>query len=176
MERAQEKHKDRSWSTTTTFVDNIYVMWNQLLGLLTVFNGFHGKLYYDYSSCCITNRSTALDQNGHDLSSRGYPKLTFLDINRPIETISNLIDHVSKRLRTVKISSVHYVKTVINYVKDLLKLGKVKQFLQQYNVTEMTDKLTDTLNLEAIATPHCDKYILCEINSHDPNNMLRRRL
>uniref|UniRef100_A0A182JFL4 Uncharacterized protein n=1 Tax=Anopheles atroparvus TaxID=41427 RepID=A0A182JFL4_ANOAO len=39
-------------------------------GLLTVFKGFHGKLYYDYSSCCITNRSTALDQNGHDLPSR----------------------------------------------------------------------------------------------------------
>uniref|UniRef100_A0A182IP29 Uncharacterized protein n=1 Tax=Anopheles atroparvus TaxID=41427 RepID=A0A182IP29_ANOAO len=120
------------------------------------------------------------------LQSQGYPKQTFLDINRPSETISNLIDHVAKRHLAVKISSVQYVKPAVNYVKDLLKLGKAKQFLQQYNVTEMTDKLTDTLNLEviepvlkvhrayrqAIANPHCDKYILCEINSHDPNEKL----
>ncbi|XP_058116238.1 uncharacterized protein LOC131287884 [Anopheles ziemanni] len=120
------------------------------------------------------------------LQSQGYPKQTFIDINRPSETISNLIDHVAKRHLAVKISSVQYVKPAVNYVKDLLKLGKAKQFLQQYNVTEMTDKLTDTLNLEviepvlkvhrayrqAIANPHCDKYILCEINSHDPNEKL----
>uniref|UniRef100_A0AAG5DGC8 Uncharacterized protein n=2 Tax=Anopheles atroparvus TaxID=41427 RepID=A0AAG5DGC8_ANOAO len=79
MERAQEKHKDHSW-VLPPFVDNI--MWNQFmqsklagalwvkLGLLTVYKDFHGKLYYNYSSCCITNRSTALDQNGHDLPSR----------------------------------------------------------------------------------------------------------
>uniref|UniRef100_A0A182Y8S4 Uncharacterized protein n=1 Tax=Anopheles stephensi TaxID=30069 RepID=A0A182Y8S4_ANOST len=120
------------------------------------------------------------------LQSQGYPKQTFLDINRPSETISHLIDHVAKRHLAVKISSIQYVKPAVNYVKDLLKLGKAKQFLTQYNVTEMTDKLTDTLNLEviepvlkvhrayrqAIATPHCDKYILCDINSHDPNEKL----
>nr|XP_040225195.2 uncharacterized protein LOC120950877 [Anopheles coluzzii] len=120
------------------------------------------------------------------LQSQGYPKQTFLDINRPSETISNLIDHVAKRHLAVKIASIQYVKPAVNYVKDLLKLGKAKQFLTQYNVTEMTDKLTDTLNLEviepvlkvhrayrqAIVTPHCDKYILCEINSHDPNEKL----
>uniref|UniRef100_A0AAG5DH92 Uncharacterized protein n=1 Tax=Anopheles atroparvus TaxID=41427 RepID=A0AAG5DH92_ANOAO len=78
MERAQEKHKDHSW-VLPPFVDNI--MWNQFmqsklagalwvkLGLLTVYKDFHGKLYYNYSSCYITNRSTALDQNGHDLLS-----------------------------------------------------------------------------------------------------------
>ncbi|XP_053673954.1 uncharacterized protein LOC128724210 [Anopheles nili] len=120
------------------------------------------------------------------LQSQGYPKQTLLDINRPSETISSLIDHVAKRYLAVKISSIQYVKPAVHYVKDLLKLGKAKQFLQQYNVTEMTDKLTDTLNLEviepvlkvhrayrqAIATPHCDKYILCEINSHDPSEKL----
>ncbi|XP_053681651.1 uncharacterized protein LOC128732396 [Sabethes cyaneus] len=120
------------------------------------------------------------------LQSRGYPKQTMLDINRPSETISNLIDHIAKKHLQVKIVSVTYVKPAVNYVKDLLKLGKAKQFLQQYNATELTDKLTDTLNLEviepvlkvhrayrqAIQTPHCDKYILCEINSHDPNEKL----
>ncbi|KXJ76431.1 uncharacterized protein LOC134285561 [Aedes albopictus] len=117
------------------------------------------------------------------LQSQGYPKQALLDIDRPSESISNLIDHVAKKHLQVKINSVTYVKPAVNYVKDLLKLGKAKQFLKQYNVTEMTDKLTDTLNLEviepvlkvhrayrhAIQTPHCDKYILCEINSHDPN-------
>ncbi|XP_058454517.1 uncharacterized protein LOC131432322 [Malaya genurostris] len=120
------------------------------------------------------------------LQSRGYPKQTMLDINRPSETISNLIDYTAKKHLQVKISSVTYVKPAVNYVKDLLKLGKAKQILQQYNATELTDKLTDTLNLEviepvlkvhrayrqAIQTPHCDKYILCEINSHDPNEKL----
>ncbi|XP_049547959.1 uncharacterized protein LOC125959192 [Anopheles darlingi] len=120
------------------------------------------------------------------LQSQGYPKQTFLDIGRPSETISNLIDHIAKKHLAVKISSIQYVKPAVNYVKDLLKLGKAKQFLQQVNVTEMTDKLTDTLNLEviepvlkvhrayrqAIANPHCDKYILCEVNSHDPNEKL----
>uniref|UniRef100_A0A182NGF6 Uncharacterized protein n=1 Tax=Anopheles dirus TaxID=7168 RepID=A0A182NGF6_9DIPT len=120
------------------------------------------------------------------LQAQGYPKQTLLDISRPSETISNLIDHIAKRHLAVKISSIQYVKPAVNYVKDLLKLGKAKQFLKQYNVTEMTDKLTDTLNLEviepvlkvhrayrqAISTPHCDKYILCEINSHDPNEKL----
>ncbi|EDS38649.1 conserved hypothetical protein [Culex quinquefasciatus] len=120
------------------------------------------------------------------LQSRGYPKQALLDINRPSETISNLIDHTAKKYLQVKIVSVTYVKPAVNYVKDLLKLGKAKQFLQKYNATELTDKLTDTLNLEviepvlkvhrayrqAIQTPHCDKYILCEINSHDPNERL----
>ncbi|XP_058056075.1 uncharacterized protein LOC131207477 [Anopheles bellator] len=120
------------------------------------------------------------------LQAQGYPKQTLLDMKRPSETISNLIDHVAKRHLAVKISSVQYVKPAVSYVRDLLQLGKAKQFLQQYNVTEMTDKLTDTLNLEviepvlkvhrayrqAIAAPHCDKYILCEVNSHDPNEQL----
>lgn len=82
------------------------------------------------------------------LQSQGYPKQALLDIDRPSESISNLIDHVAKKHLQVKINSVTYVKPAVNYVKDLLKLGKAKQFLKQYNVTEMTDKLTDTLNLE----------------------------
>lgn len=82
------------------------------------------------------------------LQSRGYPKQALLDINRPSETISNLIDHTAKKYLQVKIVSVTYVKPAVNYVKDLLKLGKAKQFLQKYNATELTDKLTDTLNLE----------------------------
>ncbi|XP_055588031.1 uncharacterized protein LOC129740398 [Uranotaenia lowii] len=120
------------------------------------------------------------------LQSRGYPKQALLDMTRPSESISNLIDHTAKKHLQVKIASVTYVKPAVNYVKDLLKLGKAKQFLQQYNVTELTDKLTDTLNLEVIEPvlkvhrayrqtiefPHCDKYILCEINSHDPKEKL----
>lgn len=105
------------------------------------------KIYF-----CIfyTSRYVATGQmmaNGF-LQSRGYPKQTLLDINRPSETISTLIDYTAKKHLQVKITSVTYVKPAVNYVKDLLKLGKAKQFIQQYNVTELTDKLTDTFNLE----------------------------
>jgi hypothetical protein len=115
------------------------------------------------------------------LQSQNFPKQTHFDSTRPTETLSNLVDHVTKRHLNVKIQSHTYVKPTVNYVKDLLKLGQARGLLKQFNSTEISDKLTDTLNLEviepvlkvyrayrhAIETPHCDRYILCEVNSHN---------
>lgn len=120
------------------------------------------------------------------LQSQGYPKQTFFDPARPSETVSTLVDHVAKRHLNVKVTSVTYVKPAIHYVKDLLALGQARGLLQKFNSTEMSDKLTDTLNLEviepimrvyrayrhSIETPHCDKYLLCEVNSHGPSDNL----
>lgn len=120
------------------------------------------------------------------IQSQGYPKSTHFDASKPSETISNLIDHVAQRQLNIKIQSFVYVKPAVNYVNDLLKLGQARGLIQKFNSTEISDKLTDTLNLEviepvlrvhrayrhAIDTPHCDKYIMCEVNSHDPNEQL----
>lgn len=117
------------------------------------------------------------------LQSQGFPKNTLLDIQRPSETLSNLVDYVVRRHLHTKVSSITYIKPAVTYVKDLLKLGQARGVMKSLNTTDISDKLTDTLNLEviepvlrvhrayrfAVKTPHCDKYIICEINSHDPN-------
>ena len=82
------------------------------------------------------------------LQSQGVPKQALFDPLRPSETISNLVDHVSRQHLNTKIASVTYVKPAVNYVKDLFKLGKARGLLEKFNATELSDKLTDTLNLE----------------------------
>lgn len=120
------------------------------------------------------------------LKAQGYPDSAQLDITRPSETISKVIDHTARKQLNVKISSISYVKPAVNYIRELLKLGKARELLQKFNATEISDKLADTLNLEVIepvlkvhrayrfATeqPECDRYVLCEVNSHDPNEEL----
>lgn len=82
------------------------------------------------------------------LQSQGMPKHALFDPNRPSETLSNLVDHVSRQHLNAKIASITYVKPAVNYVKDLFKLGKARGLLQKFNATELSDKLTDTVNLE----------------------------
>lgn len=115
------------------------------------------------------------------LQSQGFPKNTLFDIHNPSETLSNLINYAVKRNLKVQVDALPYVKPSINYIKDVLKLGKSREMLQKMNTTELSDKLTDTLNLEIIepilkvhrayrhatTEPHCDQFILCEINSHN---------
>lgn len=81
------------------------------------------------------------------LKSQGYPKQTYFDPARPSETISNLLNHVAKHHLNVKIDSRQYVKPAVGYAKELLKLGQARGLLQ-FNATEISDRLTDTLNLE----------------------------
>ncbi|XP_063706229.1 uncharacterized protein LOC134835289 [Culicoides brevitarsis] len=120
------------------------------------------------------------------LKANGYPDSAQLDISRPSETISKVIDHTARKQLNVKISSISYVKPAVNYIRELLKLGKARELLQKFNATELSDKLADTLNLEviepvlkvhrayrfAVEQPECDRYVLCEVNSHDPNEEL----
>ncbi|ALC47388.1 CG8420 [Drosophila busckii] len=112
------------------------------------------------------------------LKSQGYPRQTHFDPARPSETISNLLDHVAKHHLNVKIDSRQYVKPAVGYAKELLKLGQARGLLQ-FNATEISDRLTDTLNLEVIEpvlkvhrayryiskTPQCDRYVLCQLNA-----------
>ncbi|KAL9894687.1 uncharacterized protein ACN2A1_009195 isoform 1-T1 [Glossina fuscipes fuscipes] len=112
------------------------------------------------------------------LKAQGYPKSTHFDPTRPSETISNLIDYMAKHHLNVKIDSRQYVKPAVGYSKELLKLGQARGLLQ-FNATDLSNKLTDTLNLEVIEPvlkvhrayryiakqPHCDRYVLCQLNT-----------
>lgn len=82
------------------------------------------------------------------LQSQGYPKNTHLDINKPSETLSSVINHTVKKYLTVDIDSMPYVKPAVSYVKDVFELGKSREYLQKMNTTELSTKLTNTLNLE----------------------------
>lgn len=120
------------------------------------------------------------------LKSQGFPKSTFFDENRPSETITALLNHIAKSHLSIKVDTRDYVKPAVSYAKELLKLGQSRGLLQKFNSTELSDKLTDTLNLEVIEpvlkvhrayrfatdNPQCDKFVLCELNSHDPNEKL----
>lgn len=82
------------------------------------------------------------------LQSQSFPKNTHFDIHKPSETLSNLINHAVKKNLMVDINSMPYVKPAVSYIKDVLKLGKNREYLQKMNTTELSNKLTDTLNLE----------------------------
>lgn len=82
------------------------------------------------------------------LQSQGMPKHALFDPQRPSETISNLLDHIAAKQLHTKLSTIVYVKPAVSYVKDIFKLGKARGLLQKFNATELSDKLTDTVNLE----------------------------
>lgn len=82
------------------------------------------------------------------LQSQAFPKKTFVDLQRPTETLSNLINFAVNKYLMVSIDSEPYVKPVVGYVKDVVELGKNREYLQKMNTTELSTKLTDTLNLE----------------------------
>jgi hypothetical protein len=82
------------------------------------------------------------------LQSQGFPKNTHFDVQKPSETISNMINHAVKKNLMVDIDAKPYVKPAVGYIKDVLKLGKSREYLQKMNTTELSTKLTDTLNLE----------------------------
>lgn len=82
------------------------------------------------------------------LQSQGFPKKTHFDATKPAETMSNLINHAVKKHLTIEVNSMPYVKPIVSYVKDVSKLGKNREYLEKMNTTEVSNKLTDTLNLE----------------------------
>lgn len=82
------------------------------------------------------------------LQSQGFPKKTQLDLANPDKSISSLINHTVKKYLTVNVDSTPYVTPFISYVKDVVELGKSREYLQKMNTTELSTKLTDTLNLE----------------------------
>lgn len=82
------------------------------------------------------------------LTAQGIPPQALFDPHRPSESLANLLDFIAREHLHTKISTIVYVKPAVTYVKDLVKLGKARGVLQKFNATELSDKLTDTVNLE----------------------------
>lgn len=82
------------------------------------------------------------------LTAQGVPPHALFDPHRPSESLANLFDFIAREHLHTKISTIVYVKPAVTYVKDLVKLGKARGLLQKFNATELSDKLTDTVNLE----------------------------
>lgn len=82
------------------------------------------------------------------LTTQGMPARTLFDPHRPSESIANLLDFIAREHLHTKLSTIVYVKPAVTYVKDLVKLGKARGLLQKFNSTELSDRLTDTVNLE----------------------------
>lgn len=82
------------------------------------------------------------------LTAQGIPSHALFDPHRPSESLANLFDFIGREYLHTKISTIVYVKPAVTYVKDLVKLGKARGLLQKFNATELSDKLTDTVNLE----------------------------
>lgn len=94
------------------------------------------------SSYAVTGQMFA---NGF-LQSQGFPKSTQLDISRPTESLSSLIDYVVRKYLNTKVTSIQYIQPAIGYVKDLMALGKARGLdLKNMNTTDISEKLTDTL-------------------------------
>lgn len=82
------------------------------------------------------------------LTAQGIPPHSLFDPHRPSESLANLFDFIAREHLHTKLSTIVYVKPAVSYVKDLVKLGKARGLLQKFNATELSDKLTDTVNLE----------------------------
>lgn len=82
------------------------------------------------------------------LTAQGIPPHALFDPHRPSESLAKLFDFIAREHLHTKISTIVYVKPAVTYVKDLVKLGKARGLLQKFNATELSDKLTDTVNLE----------------------------
>jgi hypothetical protein len=93
------------------------------------------------------------------LQSQGFPEKTYLDIQRPTETTSNLVNYAVNKYLMVNIDSMPYIKPVVRYAKDVLELGKSREYLQKLNTTDLSTKLTDTLNLEVTIGSNCKKLV-----------------
>jgi hypothetical protein len=114
------------------------------------------------------------------LQSQGFPKKAQFNIERPSETLTHIINHGSKRYLNTEFDSSLVVVPIVGWIEKVLKYGK-KDYFKGLNATEVSNSLTDTLNLEiiepiakvhrayrfAIKHPKCDQYVICEVNSHD---------
>lgn len=86
------------------------------------------------------------------LTAQSIPPHALFDPHRPSESLANLLDFIAREHLHTKLSTIVYVKPAVTYVKDLVKLGKARGLLQKFNATELSDKLTDTVNLEVFWT------------------------
>ncbi|XP_066248117.1 uncharacterized protein [Euwallacea similis] len=113
------------------------------------------------------------------LKNSGFPKDSLLNPKQPVISITNFANFAAKKYLDADISAREYVEPTVLYIQDLLAMAK-KSVAQ----TELTDKLTDTINMEIIEPvtrvnrayrfaklqPKCDMYLFCLLNQEAPSS------
>lgn len=117
-----------------------------------------------FCSCFRYFTTAQLMLNGF-LTAQGIPPHAMFDPHRPSESLANLFDFIAREHLHTKLSTIVYVKPAVTYVKDLVKLGKARGLLQKFNATELSDKLTDTVNLE-VCKDKFSRFICLLSNSY----------
>lgn len=79
------------------------------------------------------------------LRNQGFPDHALPNLKHPSKSITNFLNYAAKKYLDADIDSREYVEPVVFYLQDIAKLAK-----QSISSKELTDKLTDTLNLEII--------------------------
>ncbi|XP_030749746.1 uncharacterized protein LOC115877644 [Sitophilus oryzae] len=116
------------------------------------------------------------------LKSNGFPNNALINIKDPVVSITNFVNYSAKKFLDTEVDSKEYVKPAVLYIKDILKMAK-KAINIKREPKELTDRLTDTINMDFIepitrvnrayrfakSQPSCDRYVLCLINQ---NNLL----
>ncbi|XP_066155897.1 uncharacterized protein [Euwallacea fornicatus] len=113
------------------------------------------------------------------LKNSGFPKDSLLNPKQPVISVTNFANFAAKKYLDADISAREYVEPTVLYIQDLLTMAK-KSVAQ----TELTDKLTDTINMEIIEPvtrvnrayrfaklqPKCDIYLFCVLNQETPSS------
>lgn len=82
------------------------------------------------------------------LTVQQFPSDTLFDPKRPSESIANLLNFITRKYVGKKVSSITYVKPIVTFVKGFMDLANARVLLQKLNANEISDKLTDAINLE----------------------------
>lgn len=139
--------------------------------------------FFTYSLCSYL--ATGQTMANAFLQSQGFPQRSHINLERPSESLTNMINFGARKYINTDVDSSLVVTPIIKWFEKVSKLGS-KDFLKNLNTTEVSNSLTDTFNLEviepiakvhrayryAVKHPKCDKYVICEVNSHDKGEKL----
>lgn len=93
--------------------------------------------------------STQIMYNGM-LTMLEAPSDALFDPNRPTQSISKSLDFIAQKYLHKKMSTIDYVKPAVAHIQGLMEMAKDHEFLQQLNEPELSDKMTDIINLEVL--------------------------
>ncbi|XP_076235577.1 uncharacterized protein LOC143179979 [Calliopsis andreniformis] len=121
------------------------------------------------------------------LKSQGFPKSAMFDAMRPVDSLSRVVDAVTRRHLGMHFDSSQYIRPAMAYIQELISLASEKGFIMsRINAREISNRLSDVINNDivdpllksyraykwAIKRPQCASQILCTINEnneHDTN-------
>nr|XP_022902456.1 uncharacterized protein LOC111415147 [Onthophagus taurus] len=119
------------------------------------------------------------------LQQRGVPKAALFDPSKPTETLSALVNYISKHYFGQKVDAKAYVAPAVTYVKEVLAMAEAKGIVgHPIDSDKLTHKLADTINLDIIEpimrvnrayrfatkVPQCDRYVMCLVNKELPDD------